>query len=75
MTYPDRNYEDMWPYGRLRWDASLEDLRAELAWQKAWRKDVKALDGNTLRSRHGTENIEQLKEAIRDREKKEARRK
>ena len=57
--------KDMWPNGRLRHDATREELLAEMDWQKAWRKEVKALDGNNYRGIHGTDNILRIKEQLR----------
>lgn len=53
MSHPD----NMWPNGRLRHDATEQELLAEIEWQKAWRKEVRRVDGNNYRAQHGTDNI------------------
>jgi len=55
--------------GGIRQDATREDLLAEIEWQKAWRKEVKAIDGNNYRGMHATDNILKLRHRLRQIEK------
>ena len=57
--------KDMWANGRLRHDATREELLAEMDWQKAWRKEVRQIDGNNYRGIQGTDNIMRIKERLR----------
>jgi len=50
--------------GGIRPDATREDLLAEIEWQKAWRKEVKAIDGNNYRGMHATDSILKLRHRI-----------
>ena len=50
--------------GGISPDATREDLLAEIEWQKDWRKEVKALDGNNYRGMHATDNILKLRHRI-----------